>query len=152
MKITDEEMQEYFPKVYPKIFSGKYGGIAVGNGWFDLLNQACLLIQSHLDWKKDIPQVVAEQVKEKFGGLRFYVSGGDDYTEGIIAMAEQMSGLTCEECGAPGESGGNGWISTLCATHRAERNAAQAKRMEEYEAQKQEQLRIKIMKQEGHEE
>ena len=49
MKITDEEMQKYFPQVYPKIFSGKYGGIAVGKGWFDLLNQACRLIQSHLD-------------------------------------------------------------------------------------------------------
>ena len=150
--MTDNEMQEYFPKVYPKIFSGKYGGIAVGKGWFDLLNQACRLIQSHLDWKKDVPQVVAEQVKEKFGGLRFYVQGGDDYTQGIIAMAEQMSYMLCEECGSPGERGGDGWISTLCPTHRAERDAARKKADEEYEAQKQERLRAKIMKQEGHEE
>jgi len=134
--MTEQEMQEYFPKVYPKIFSGKYGGIAVGKGWFDLLNQACRLIQSHLDWKKDIPQVVAEQVKEKFGGLRFYVQGGDDYTNGIIAMAEQMSMMLCEECGAPGERGGNGWISTLCETHRNERDEARKKAMEEYEHRK----------------
>jgi len=138
--MTDKEMQDYFPTVYPKIFSGKYGGIAVGKGWFDLLNQACRLIQSHLDWKnKDgevVPQVVAEQVKEKFGGLRFYVQGGDDYTQGIIAMAEQMSGLTCEDCGSPGETGGNGWISTLCETHRAERDEARKKAMEEYEHRK----------------
>ena len=136
MKITDEEMQNYFPQVYPKIFSGKYGGIAVGKGWFDLLNQACRLIQSHLDWKKDVPQVTAEQVKEKFGGLRFYVQGGDEYTQGIIAMAEQMSMMLCEECGAPGERGGNGWISTLCETHRNERDAANAKAMADYEEQK----------------
>lgn len=129
-------MQNYFPQVYPKIFSGKYGGIAVGKGWFDLLNQACRLIQSHLDWQKDVPQVVAQQVKEKFGGLRFYVEGGDDYTQGIIAMAEQMSMMLCEECGAPGDRGGSGWISTLCETHRAERDAAKAKAMADYEEQK----------------
>lgn len=120
--MTDEEMQEYFPKVYPKIFSGRYGGIAIGKGWFDILNQACILIQSHLDWKPDVPQVVAAQVKEKFGGLRFYVDGGDDYTRGIITMAEQMSMLLCEECGAPGERRSGGWVRTLCDKHEQERN------------------------------
>jgi hypothetical protein len=127
--MTEEEMQDYFPKVYPKIFVGQYGGIAIGAGWFNLLNNACRLIQSHLDWKPDVPQVVAEQVKEKFGGLRFYVQGGDEYTNGIIAMAEQMSGLTCETCGAPGEQGGRGWISTLCPTHRQEREQKRAEYM-----------------------
>lgn len=127
--MTDEEMQEYFPKVFPKIFSGKYGGIAVGKGWFDILNSACQLIQSHIDWKPECPQVVAAQVKEKFGGLRFYVDGGDDYTRGVIAMAEHMAGKTCEECGAPGEKGGSGWITTLCATHRIEREASRVAHM-----------------------
>jgi len=135
--MTEQEMQEYFPKVYPKIFVGKYGGIAIGKGWFDLLNQACRLIQSHCDWQKEkCPQVVAAQVKEKFGGLRFYVDGGDDYTHGIISMAEQMSQMLCEECGAPGESGGTGWISTLCPTHRAERDAIKAQREAEWEQTK----------------
>jgi len=63
-----------------------------------------------------------------------------------------MSYMLCEECGSPGERGGDGWISTLCPTHRAERDAARKKADEEYEAQKQERLRAKIMKQEGHEE
>jgi len=135
MKMTEQEMQDYFPKVYPKIFSGRYGGIAIGKGWFDLLNQACRLIQSHLDWKnKDsevAPQVVAEQVKEKFGGLRFYVQGGYEYTNGIIDMAEQMSMMLCEECGAPGERGGSGWITTLCETHRAERDQKRSEYMKQ---------------------
>jgi hypothetical protein len=124
--MTEQEMQDYFPTVYPKIFKGKYGGIAVGKGWFDILDSACRLIQSHLDWKPDVPQVVAEQVKEKFGTLRFYVQGGDEYTNGIIAMAEHMSGKVCEECGSPGTSGGNGWISTMCQTHRSEHEAKRA--------------------------
>jgi len=32
-------------------------------------------------------------------------------------MAESMSGVTCEECGNPGKSHGNGWITTLCDEH-----------------------------------
>lgn len=64
------------------------------------------------------PQVVASQVKEKFGTLRFYHSGGDDAIAGMIRMAEEMSGTTCEECGKPGTTTQGGWIRTLCKTHK----------------------------------
>lgn len=65
--------------------------------------------------------VTASQVKEKFGGLRFYYDGGDDIVSGMVRMAESMSYRTCEECGAPGMSNSYGWISTLCDTHRLAR-------------------------------
>lgn len=42
----------------------------------------------------------AVQVKEKFGGLRFYVEGADEQIRGMIAMAESMSFRTCESCGS----------------------------------------------------
>lgn len=64
------------------------------------------------------PQVVAVQVKEKFGTLRFYYNGGDDYVKGVMDMAESMSGVTCEQCGAPGKSNDSGWIRTTCETHK----------------------------------
>lgn len=66
---------------------------------------------------KTIPQVVASQVKEKFGGLRFYYDGGDDYISALSAMAESMSYVTCEECGNPGKPTRGGWVRTLCETH-----------------------------------
>lgn len=72
-------------------------------------------------------QVVVRQVKEKFGTLRFYYDGGDDMIDGMVRMAESMSAVTCEQCGAPGTTGGRGWITTLCETHRAEREAKYAK-------------------------
>jgi NADH pyrophosphatase NudC (nudix superfamily) len=62
----------------------------------------------------EIHQPVAAQVKEKFGGLRFYVDNADDYTRGVIAMAESMSYKTCEVCGSPGKQTGKGWIKTVC--------------------------------------
>jgi hypothetical protein len=64
-----------------------------------------------------IPQVTLDQVKEKFGTLRFYYSGGDDYISGMVSLAEAMSGVTCEECGDPGERRGGGWIYTACDLH-----------------------------------
>jgi hypothetical protein len=67
-----------------------------------------------------IPQVTLDQVKEKYGTLRFYYTGGDDYIRGLVSMAESMSGVTCETCGNPGESLGGGWITTLCKTHAEE--------------------------------
>ena len=66
-----------------------------------------------------IEQLVAVQVKEKFGTLRFYTNGSDEYIDGLISMAEGMSGVTCEVCGNPGTTGGPGWIRTLCETHKA---------------------------------
>lgn len=63
------------------------------------------------------PQVVASQVKEKFGTLRFYYYGGDERVEGMERMAESMSSVMCETCGAPGKTRSGGWIQTLCDEH-----------------------------------
>ena len=66
---------------------------------------------------KECPQVTLDQVKEKFGTLRFYYSGGDDYISGLVSMAESMSGVTCETCGKPGTQTRGGWIKTICVEH-----------------------------------
>jgi hypothetical protein len=83
-----------------------------------------------------IPQVTLDQVKEKFGTLRFYYSGGDDYISGMVSLAESMSGVTCEGCGNPGESRGGGWIHTYCTPCEEARELARKKMDEEYEFKK----------------
>jgi hypothetical protein len=69
-----------------------------------------------MDQTEPIPQVIALQVKEKFGTLRFYFSGGDDEIHGMVSAAEHMSGLICEECGAfsPDVGYTTGWIQVVC--------------------------------------
>ena len=62
---------------------------------------------------------VASQVKEKFGGLRFYVNAATDKHYNYISFAESMSYRTCEECGAPGKRYTDGWHTTLCDIHAA---------------------------------
>lgn len=67
-----------------------------------------------------IAQVTVDQVKEKFGTLRFYYSGGDSTIDGMVRMAESMSSVMCEECGSIGRRHHGGWVRTLCDTHAEE--------------------------------
>jgi hypothetical protein len=60
------------------------------------------------------PHPRASQIKEKFGGLRFYMTHATDKMYDLINEAERKSYTTCEVCGAPGEERGGGWIRTLC--------------------------------------
>lgn len=60
------------------------------------------------------PPVQIDQVKEKFGTLRLYTSGGDAKISAIVGFAEAMSGRTCEETAAPGKPvSKGGWCRTL---------------------------------------
>lgn len=125
-----EELDKLLTEKYPKMAVNRYAsetetcmcwGFAVGDGWFNIIDQLMGNIQHHIDWKEKqgnpIEQVTLDQVKEKFGGLRFYYTGGDDYISGLVSMAESMSEVTCETCGAPGKRQGKGWIRTTCEEH-----------------------------------
>lgn len=63
---------------------------------------------------------VAVQVKEKFGGLRFYVGAATEKHHNYITFAESMSYKTCEVCGSPGERYTDGWHTVLCDEHAKE--------------------------------
>ena len=73
-----------------------------------------------------IPQVTLDQVKEKFGTLRFYYTGGDDYISGMVSLAESLTAVTCESCGNPGERRGSGWVHTYCDPCEEKRERAHA--------------------------
>lgn len=115
---------EKYPKIFKKEDASGFCGFECYDGWFELLDTLCNKIQSHIDWRtKNIQdlaaahdlQVVALQVKEKIGGLRFYAGGGDDVTDAFISFAETMSQKICETCGNPGkQQGDRGWIHVAC--------------------------------------
>ena len=120
---------------FPKMFAEPYGGFACGEGWWPILEALCGQIQHHVDWKNKQSEVVAQvtvnQIKEKFGGLRFYYSGGDDAIDGMVRMAESWAAHSCETCGSPGKSRSGGWIKTLCDHHEAERQQHMKERFAE---------------------
>jgi hypothetical protein len=69
---------------------------------------------------KTNPVVRIAQIKEKFGGLRVYIDGNDDYIRGVISLAEKLSYSICEDCGTNHNVTQNkkGWIRSLCPSCR----------------------------------
>jgi len=120
------EKDKYLVETYPKLFVNRYAdmkttamcwGFECQTGWFWLINQLCQSIQSYIDNNQhnNIPQVVVDQVKEKYGGLRFYYHGGDETIDGMVWLAEHMSYNICENCGSTENVGDtDGWIMVLC--------------------------------------
>lgn len=129
-----DELQNTLYEKYPKIFVEKdlsmqetcmCWGIGTGDGWFELIDRLCATLQFHTD-KNGYPQVVATQVKEKFGRLRFYHRYVEpetppnfprpyEFLEGMIDFAEIMSENTCEICGEKGKvQTKNRWVSVRC--------------------------------------
>jgi hypothetical protein len=123
---------------YPAMFSKPFGGFAIGKGWWPIIEALCANIQSHTDWwnknretRPVVEQVVVAQIKEKFGGLRFYYDGGDDKIQGMVRMAEAWADAVCEDCGAPATKKTTGWIRNVCDKHFEEREAARKERFAE---------------------
>jgi hypothetical protein len=134
-----DQFEKRLTDKYPAMFSQPYGGIAVGEGWWPIIESLCGNIQHYLNWINKnhekhpvVEQVVVTQVKEKFGGLRFYYDGGDDRVIGMVRMAESWADKTCEDCGVPATKKTGGWIKNVCDKH-----------FEEYEARRKERLGVK---------
>lgn len=116
------ELEDVLLNKYPELFvsvneATKFWGFEVGDGWFNLVDNLCknIIEESVIN---DIENVYVDQVKEKFGTLRFYYTGGDDYVRGLVSMAEDMSAHICEECGNKGKLVSiNGWMVTACNEH-----------------------------------
>ena len=140
----DKQLCEKYPKIFanrykPMTETAMCWGFECGDGWYNIIDRLCANIQHHIDWshkgkefdikwneanpnkqrpvKEPVNQVIAAQVKEKFGTLRFYYDGGDDYIRGLTSMAESMSAYTCEKCGDAGKIRGMGWLYTACDKH-----------------------------------
>lgn len=113
-----EEYEELLFARHHKILAKvKSRGLAVGNGWFNIIDLLCAGLQSVTDGGG--PQVVAVQIKQKFGGLRFYVDTHSRAQGVLIEQAERMAERTCEMCGAPGEQISlDGWVVVTCPEHR----------------------------------
>ena len=152
-----------------QIESCMHWGLEIGEGWYDIIDVLCqaatytyttAIMVDEADGKRlniapysyanettyhfyiKPPQLVADQVKEKFGTLRFYhhleydtvllelektnkypelkeiMNRYNAYFDGIVHFAETLSERTCEVTGLKGEmhvtgGGGSGWYKTL---------------------------------------
>jgi hypothetical protein len=105
---------------YPNITMGDPKLSGIEDGWIRIFEE---MVRDLSDLKSPIK---IDQVKEKFGELRIYVSTSDKVWPKalkIIAEAEDLADHTCEYCGMPGEIRTHypdgeirNWIKTLCNT------------------------------------
>ena len=165
-KLFEKYPKIFGDRTKPKTETCMCWGLEVGDGWYDLIDILCealtytyttsiqvdkedgerLGIKPFINkdeeatyyFKVEPPQVIATQVKEKFGTLRFYYRLEFDeknvslletkkypelqkindrfsnYLDGIIRFAETASGRTCEATGQLGElHSRGGWLKTL---------------------------------------
>ena len=168
-KLFEKYPKIFCDRIKPKTESCMCWGLEVGDGWYDLIDILCesltytyttsievdeedgkrLGIKPYKSEAEDSyffevepPQVIATQVKEKYGTLRFYyrfeldekiiylletkkypdLEKANDrfynFIDGVVHFAEIASGRTCEATGQSGElhaSGGTrgGWLKTL---------------------------------------
>ena len=124
--MTREEMGEFLESI-GGLANGFYldrepitncGFFDVDSGWYPLIKD---LIEDliKLGWDKQVCQV-----KEKFGGLRFYINSGSNEIFARITLAENKSHEICETCGEKGEMRTDlGWYRTLCNKHYEERKS-----------------------------
>jgi hypothetical protein len=153
----EEQLLKKYPSILqqynlPKEASNMYWGFECNDGWYDIIDTLLTALSElystgiFFDGKSvslEPPKVIANQVKEKFGTLRFYYSlefpqqyhdfltqylntdqeriieswanGYRDYVDGIIHYAEVLSSRTCEVSGEKGvyHRSESGWVKVL---------------------------------------
>ena len=98
---------------YPHIFLDRHGdptetamcwGFQCGDGWFEIIDDLCAEITRQVN-AGAMPPVVAAQVKEKSGYLRFYIRDhfnrdANSEAHRLIELAQQRAERTCQHCGS----------------------------------------------------
>jgi len=135
----NDELTEQLYKNNPILFENNELSIDVGDGWFTIIDTLCSCICSEVDKlngelivctdekqmmqlqtklfdaRNRLPRLV--QIKEKFGGLRFYYSRNAENAERIdalVSFAENLCDRTCSHCGKPGKRLKKEFETILC--------------------------------------
>lgn len=88
---------------------------AMPNGWRAKFGeQLCEELREELIRVNYLDKYRIMQIKEKYGGLRWYDNGNTREGYEIIRKYEELSYKTCIDCGRPATKMSVGWISPFC--------------------------------------
>ena len=124
-----KEFDEQLVKNYPNLYRKRYNSMAdtcmcwgfeCGDGWWNIINELSAGLEAEILKlpEEERQYCTAEQVKEKYGTLRFYMSSETDAMSALIRIAEKKSEKTCEVCGKDGIMRGNSWFFVACEEHK----------------------------------
>lgn len=110
------ELQLQIEALKNKFLPNYYKSVDVDEGWYQIVVD-CDNLLTEID-----PDYRIAQIKQKFGGLRYYfqpsdVNNGELYVKmnAVVLAYEKIASITCEATGKPGvlmKSKG-GWVKTL---------------------------------------
>jgi ribosomal protein L37AE/L43A len=125
-----KEIVDIYPKMFtfcvridcePDPYETYAHGMGVGLGWYGIIKDIVEIIKEEddrLNLENNTNHVTkVSDIKEKWGGLRFYCAGGASKKAwDAIEKGERDSYHTCEECGSKEDVGeyDDGWISVKC--------------------------------------
>ena len=120
---VDEDMKEDFIEILNTIPDGWGRWVTLDWGWYKIV------VDTHNKLKYIDPNYEIHQIKEKFGGLRYYYKSSfpygsmqDEIMEAIVNAAEEAALRTCEICGVDDHKSNvktrvrKYWYKTLCLT------------------------------------
>jgi hypothetical protein len=109
-------------ELWPRLDAGLGCGGNIGEGWYDLVRRLDAKIATIC------PDYVIDQVKEKFGALRFYIGKLPDTVSeeekeqiyNLIHISESESNSICDVCGEAGTPRlvGEWLLATRCEKHK----------------------------------
>ena len=112
-------IMQTWPQVYGSVYppsttSFLSEGFQCGPGWYPLIERLSADIAAILD-EMPLAAFRVLQVKQKFGGLRFRVTGSNERILNRIAKAQVEAAHTCEGCGGPARIRSvDMWLTTSC--------------------------------------
>lgn len=128
-----KELDEKLVKEFPNLYRDRYGkmsetcmcwGFECGDGWYQIIYDTSAKLEALILQlpEEEREHYKASQVKEKFGGLRIYLSSSTDEMDKLVGTAEDLSYQICEGCGKPGQCYEDNpkWCRTHCEACEAE--------------------------------
>ncbi|MCB4824274.1 hypothetical protein [Roseicella aerolata] len=122
-----DALEQLLFRRYPGFYVGRHMpltenlmgfGFTHGDGWFAIVDVLSGLATQVMD--RTGKRIIASQVKEKLGGLRFYMRRADDFIGYARALGERYSYRVSELSGRPGVLQiGDGHYCTLAPGERA---------------------------------
>jgi len=121
---NSNNLLESFPRLYRK--GGMFREFECGDGWHRIVYDLSVAVEASARQRGVDPDSdqwpLVQQVKEKYGALRFYLWNANEEMGKLVEEAERQSLRTCEQCAQAGRVRNGGWVRTLC--DRCEREQA----------------------------
>lgn len=124
LKLIEELSIKFKEEIHRIKYPFELFGIECSYGWYGLILPLYFAIQEYNDNKPEEERIYIDQIKEKFGGLRFYISNAPKEYQDWADRIEEESYKVCETCGSVTNvtTKGRNWITTQCDKCRNKSN------------------------------